>query len=154
RTLPLVIESGSSVRQYVDLAPGGTNTGRLQVTSEPAGAQVTVDGEPHGVTPLVLEDVEPGEHRVTVSSGGTVVNRTVQVAAGGTATVLASVAPTGAAGGWVTVQAPFEVQIFEGGALLGTSRLDRLMLPAGKHSLELVSAPFEFQTVLDVQVTP
>lgn len=39
----------------------------LSVTATPAGARVTIDGEPHGAAPLDV-DVVPGEHRVVVSA--------------------------------------------------------------------------------------
>src|SRR5262249_22499792 len=38
----------------------------LVVSSRPSGAQVTVDDEPQGVTPLTLQ-VAPGSHHVTVA---------------------------------------------------------------------------------------
>ena len=37
---------------------------RLDVTSEPEGATVVVDGVEKGVTPLVLHDLAPGNHHV------------------------------------------------------------------------------------------
>jgi hypothetical protein len=152
RSLPLVVEAGSSVRQYVDLAPGGTMTGHIEVTSEPAGAQVTVDGVARGVTPLLIEAIEPGEHRVVIAQGGTVVNRTVQVTAGATAMVVASMTPSGAAGGWIAITSPIELQVFENGRLIGTSTTERLMLPAGNHQLEFVSSAFDFKTTATVNV--
>lgn len=39
----------------------------LSITAAPAGARVTIDGEPHGAVPLGV-DVTPGEHRVVVSA--------------------------------------------------------------------------------------
>jgi hypothetical protein len=152
RSLPLVIEAGSTVRQYVDLAPGGTMTGQIEVTSEPAGAQVTVDGVPRGATPLLVDGIEPGQHAVVISQGGTAVNRIVQVSAGTTATVVASVAPSGAAGGWITLNTPIDLQVLEAGKLLGTSSMERLMLPAGRHELELASSAFDFRTTVQVVV--
>ena len=38
--------------------------GKLSVTSEPSGATVYVDGDPKGVTPTVVSDVDPGGHPV------------------------------------------------------------------------------------------
>ena len=152
RSLPLVVEAGAVVRQYVDLAPVSGDTGRLEVTSDPAGAQVSVDGVPQGTTPLVVATIAPGQHRVTIAGADGTVNRTVNVAAGATASVVATLTPSGASGGWISVAAPFELQVLENGQVIGSSTMDRLMLPAGKHELEFVSSAFEFRTTASVQV--
>jgi len=153
RSLPLLIEAGTIASQYVDLAPGAaTATGRLEVISEPSGARVSVDGTPRGVTPLVLAAINPGQHRVVIADGDATVTRTVTVAAGATATVVASIAPVGPSAGWVSFKSPLELQVLENGRLIGTSSADQLMLPAGRHDLELVNATYEFRTTLSVQV--
>jgi hypothetical protein len=153
RSLPLVVESGFVVRQYVDLAPSAADgSGRLEIGSDPAGAQVAVDGVPRGVTPLAIATIEPGQHRVTISNADGTVNRTVNVAAGATASVVATLTPAGASGGWVAIQAPFELQVLENGQVIGSSAMDRLMLPAGKHDLTLISDSFGFTTTVAVQV--
>jgi len=152
RTVPLQVEAGSTVRQYVDLAPADAAVGRLEVSSDPAGAQVTVDGAPRGNTPLVLASIEPGQHRVAVMSGDNTVSRSVNVSAGATASVLLSLAPTGANGGWVSIKAPFEMQVLENGKVIGTTGMDSLMLPAGAHELEVQAAAFSFSQTLNVKV--
>ena len=43
--------------------------GRLEIGSEPPGALVALDGISKGVTPLVITDAAPGQHRITVSAG-------------------------------------------------------------------------------------
>lgn len=45
-------------------------SGELRVTSEPAGAQVLLDGRPVGRTPLHLRRVAPGDHRVVLRRPG------------------------------------------------------------------------------------
>lgn len=152
RSLPLVIEAGAVVRQYVDLLPSTGETGRLDVQSDPPGAQVTINGTPRGVTPLSLAAIEPGQHRIAVSNGENTVNRSVSVSGGSTASVHISLAPAGAAGGWITVEAPIELEVLENGRVIGTNATDRLMLPAGTHDLELVSTAFGVRTPVTVQV--
>jgi len=44
--------------------------GGLEVRSEPAGAEVYLDGQFRGVTPLVLEDVRAGPHAVRAEKTG------------------------------------------------------------------------------------
>jgi hypothetical protein len=151
RSLTLTVDAATATREFVDLAPDG-GFGRLEVSSDVPGARVTVDGIGRGVTPLTLTDIEPGQHRVSIGAGETVVNRDVTVTSGATAAVMASVVPSGSAGGWLTVTSPIELQVLEGGKVLGTTSADRLMLPAGRHELQLVAAPFEFQTSISAQI--
>jgi hypothetical protein len=47
-----------------------SSSGRFEVTSEPSGATVYVDGQERGETPLVLEGVDPGLHQVGVRANG------------------------------------------------------------------------------------
>jgi len=49
------------------LANTGQKTGRLKCTSEPEGAEVSVDGKRIGVTPVV-HDLAPGSHKIAVTS--------------------------------------------------------------------------------------
>ena len=156
RSLVLEVEPGTNVSQYVEFAPppSRVTVGRLDVGSDPSGAQVTLDGEAKGRTPLSLPSVAAGEHTVVISSGSNTVTRRVTVAAGTTASIFAAVGAGGTAAGWLAVKAPIDFQIFEDGRLLGTTAAERLMLPAGRHQLELVNASLDFRQRLTVQVTP
>jgi hypothetical protein len=128
--------------------------GRLEITSEPSGARVTIDGKPAGTTPLTAS-VPPGEHVVVITAGENSTRRTVNVTAGSTATLMAAMAPAapaGATGGWLTVNSPMELQVFEGTTLIGTTRAARLMLPSGRHTLRLASASLAFETTITVEI--
>jgi len=80
----------------------------------------------------------------------------VKIAPGATATVVASMASPqaapGAVGGYLSLRAPFELQVFEGGRLLGSTNADRLMLPTGRHELEVVGSSFQFRRTITVNV--
>jgi hypothetical protein len=129
----------------------------MDVSTDPPGAQVIIDGTIRGVTPLKL-DLTPGAHTVTIAANGTSLARSVMIEAGRTATVLAAIAPTrtaaasGASMGWVSLDLPFEAEILEGGKLLGTTGSGRLALAAGWHELEIRNRALEFSTLLNVQV--
>lgn len=151
RTLPLTIEASTSTRELVDLAPAPV-LGRLEVGSDMAGARVAVDGVIRGVTPLVLTDIEPGERQLAIRSGESVVYRNVNIEAGATASVFASLPRAGVAGGWLSISAPIELQVLERGQVIGTTGAARMMMPAGRHELELFSEPFEFRTTVSVDV--
>jgi hypothetical protein len=157
RSLVLDVEAGTTVSHYIELATSPVKpavlTGRLDVASDPPGAQVTVDGTAKGRTPLNLAEVQPGEHSVAISNGTSTVNRKVSVTAGNTSTVFASLVAADAAAGWMTVKSPVELQILEDKRLVGSTEADRLMLPAGRHELEFVNTDLEFRRTMTVQVS-
>ena len=155
RTLPVTIEPGGVVSQYIELAGAQpTLGGRVEIGSEPPGAQVVLDGVSRGTTPLALADVPPGQHRVSVSAGDNTVNRVVNVTRGATSTLVVSMSPTatGGSGGWLAIQAPVDMEILEDGRILGTTRMDRLMLPVGSHRIELSNPALEFSVARTVQI--
>jgi hypothetical protein len=80
------------------LTPSGTPTliyppsatGSLVVRSAPEGANVYLDGEGRGVTPLTLTNITPGTHRILLTHPGYLdYQETVQVSAAGENTVAA-----------------------------------------------------------------
>jgi hypothetical protein len=134
-------------------APNPTSDGQLDVTSDPVGARVSVDDRAHGLTPATIS-VSPGPHIVVVSDGTTTSRQTVNVVAGGTATFMASFAPAAVSAGWVSIHSPLDLQVREGNSLIGATSADRLMMPAGRHVLNLSNADAAFQTSLTVVVDP
>jgi hypothetical protein len=114
RSIPVMVEAGRSLAQYVELA-------------EPSVAGSL--GSLAGTTPVTAAPARIGEQSVAVSGGAN-------------------------AAGWMTVNVPVEVQIFEGGQLIGTSQVSRLMLPAGRHDLEVASTSLEFRKSLSVRILP
>ncbi|PYR51654.1 MAG: hypothetical protein DMF89_05110 [Acidobacteria bacterium] len=156
RTVPLTVEAGTTVSQYIDLVPRNSEpaVGALEITSDPAGAEVRVDGETKGKTPLTLKDLQVGNHTVVVGKGPTSVSRPVKVTPGATASVHVSPKPEGVSAGWVSVKVPIELRVYEGSHQIGTTGADRLMMSAGRHDLELGSELLEFKTKVTVQVTP
>jgi hypothetical protein len=57
--------------------------GALAIESRPAGASVLLNGKPSGTTPMMINDLAPGDYRVTLSlSGYREFATTVRVVAG------------------------------------------------------------------------
>jgi len=153
RQIPVTIEAGTVLSQYVDLEPvADTSSGRLDVTSDPPGASVVLDGTARGKTPFSLTAVTPGAHTVVITDGTTTVRRNVMVTAGATSSVVASLSSGVVTAGWLTITSPVELQIRESGAVIGTSAANRLMLPSGQHQLELSNPALEFRTTTTVQI--
>ncbi len=54
--------------------------------------------------------------------------------------------------GWISIASTLDIDIFERGVLVGTSRSPRIMLEAGPHVLEFVNEPTGFRTLRQVDV--
>ena len=66
--LQVTLRAGESVMRDVELVPA---YGKIMVASDPAGAEVSVNGKHSGVTPLTVGDIDPGKPaRVTVRLKG------------------------------------------------------------------------------------
>jgi hypothetical protein len=75
--------------------PGATFVGAITLESEPAGAQVFVDGRAVGVTPLRTWEVRAGSHVVRVESEGySRWSSAVRVVTGNTLSLVATLQPT------------------------------------------------------------
>ena len=158
RVIPLQITSGAQVSQYLEFAESPT-TGMLVVHSQPVGANVTVDGVARGVTPLTVEGLSSGDHEVILQGATGMSRHTVKVLAGTTASLVAPATPAapatdGPVSGWISVKAPFLIEIREDGNLIGTTETDRLMLAAGRHVLEFANQTVGYRQSRTVHVVP
>jgi hypothetical protein len=130
-----------------------TQTGSLSVTSDPAGSAVTVDGTLRGQTPLAIRDLTPGRHEILVKSATTTYQRSVQIEAGATASLVVGGAPSATTSwGWITLNTPFPVQVQEDGRVVGTSEIERIMLSPGTHQLEFVANQLGFRQSSEVRI--
>jgi hypothetical protein len=87
-----------------------------------------------------------------VRARGTTYTRTVQIEAGATASLFIGGGQP-AAPGSIAIASTVPVQVFEDQRLIGTSDMDRIMLPVGEHFLELVADSVGFRTTRTVRVT-
>jgi hypothetical protein len=156
RVIPVTVTAGAEASQYLEL-PETPSSGSLLVQSDPPGARVTVDGVDHGVAPVSVADLAPGDHDVVLQAdGGPPVKQRVVIQAGVTSSVLApvSTASAGPVSGWLAVKAPVALEIRQGGRLIGTTDSDRLMMAAGRHEVELVNDTLGFNVTRTIQVPP
>jgi PEGA domain len=130
-------------------ATGRRPTGSVKVTTTPAGARVTVDGKPHGVTPVTVSDLSPGNHEVTLESSAGTVRRTVTVAANQTATLEESIFS-----GWLAVYAPFEIVISEANRVLRPDERGQILLPPGLHDLRVSNRTLGYEATWNVEIKP
>jgi hypothetical protein len=156
RVLPIEVRSGSDATHYIDLPTSQlvtAGTGALQISTEPAGAAVAIDGTPAGSTPLMLANVAAGEHQITLASGGMRLRRTVRVQPGATASLVASMSAADALGGWLSVVSSLPLHVFADGALVGTSDSLRMMLPVGSHKIAVENAASGFRNTYAVAIS-
>jgi hypothetical protein len=161
RSIPVEVTTGSTIAHHVDLHSRLADAGfvRLEFASRPAGAQISVDGAVRGTAPLAIEDLTPGRHEIVLtsadSSGG---GRSGDGpgTAGPSLAITTVVAPTQArpapAAGWLTVASPEVMQILQSGKLLGTSQSERIMMPAGRHRIEIVSEALDYREARMIEV--
>jgi hypothetical protein len=152
RSIPVAVKAGSEATHYVDLQTlPVADVGQLLVTTEPAGAHVSVDGQPRGVTPVSLGDVAPGQHAVSIKSDKGTVQRSVTVERGQTASLVVSLIAQSAFG-WVSISSPVVMQVFEGDQKFGTTETDRIVMSAGRHTLKIVNTRLGVQLLRSVDV--
>jgi len=168
----LLVQRGSNSKQVnVEIAANATNsyhiewaaaaplsaplqTGSLSVLSDPPGSAVTVDGSSRGQTPLTIRDLTAGRHEVLVKSSDTTYQRFVEVEASATASLVVGGAPSATPSwGWISLNTPFPVQVQEAGRVVGTSEIERIMLPPGSHQLDFVAAEFGFRQTSEVRIS-
>ena len=129
-------------------APPPTGTGQILIKTEPGGASVLLDGKAAGESPVTLNGVAAGRHVLTFLSSSGSVKRTVKVVAGRSVSVEVPIYS-----GWVSVLAPFVVEITENGKSVGSTEDGRAMLAPGQHHLVLTNADLGYRAEQDVTVT-
>jgi len=156
RSMPITITAGGQVSQLIELPRASSLLGELQVRTEPAGAQVTVDGHVYGRSPLTVEGLAPGAHAVLLENEMGSMTQDVKIEAGTTASLVVPLtSPKNApVSGWISINAPMPLQIFEDSRLLGTSQSDRIMVSVGRHELVMVNEVVGFSQSQVVNVTP
>jgi PEGA domain-containing protein len=147
RTVPAVTDADLNPTEPV----GGSKkrTGRLVVTSASGVAQVLVDGQARGLTPLTLDGLAAGKHTVVLRSQSGSVEQTVTVAANETAQVDQTIFP-----GWVSIVAPWDLAISEGNRSLRLDDRSQVMLPPGPHELLFRNRALGYEEVRRVDVRP
>jgi len=127
---------------------------RLVITSEPPGADVTIDGARVGVTPLTLDDQPPHQARIGLSRAGFVtVNTTITLSAGREAKVARTLRAAPPPMGMIALQITDSWgEVFLGSKKIGRAPSNALRLPLGRHRLKIVNPPTGRAGEIDVEV--
>jgi hypothetical protein len=158
RVLPITISAGADVVRDLEMAeaaPPLAATAGLSVTTDPPGAHVVVDGTPAGTSPVIVEGLAADAHTVTVTGATGSATRTVSLAAGQTSAIVFSLPKvSGPVGGWLSVAAPFDVQVIEKGETIGTGGAAKIMLAAGRHDVVLANRTLEYEESRAIEISP
>jgi hypothetical protein len=157
RVVPLTLAAGAQVAQHFELPPSASTVapGRVSIITDPPGLRVAIDGQPRGVSPLVIDDLTAAEHIVTVASDAAVARRTIAVANGITKDVVFSLPQSKApVAGWVAVTSPFPVELVERDEVVGTSGSKKIMLAAGRHDVVVRNEAVGYESPRRLDIAP
>ena len=129
-----------SATPVVDV-PELPTVGTLLVESEPSGAEVSVDGEARGTTPLELGELPFGEHEVKLTLKGYVdeSHDVLFSAESPTAELQATLSKRRATTGTANfASTPAGATVFVDGKRAGTTPLNGLRLQPGEHDVSLI----------------
>ena len=116
--------------------------GSVAVTSVPNGAAVTLDGQYEGTTPVIIPDVLPGNHEITLAYPGyTILNQSISIGSSQTtavnANLVVSIEPVSDTGSLVVITDPAGARVSVDGDVKGVSPATIPGLSAGTHTLQL-----------------
>jgi len=144
------VEVGTGRETFLRAAAADPKSeGTIRVTSDPAGAEVLVDGMLHGTAPVTIDGVAAGPHTVLVRDASGSVRQTVRVRAGETADATVRIRP-----GWLAVFAPVKLDIRENGRSMGSTEQGRILFSPGPHTIEVVSQAMGFRETRQVDIKP
>ena len=156
RKVPVTMKAGAHVSHFIELPKVAAGVGDLQVRTDPSRVAVTVDGKAYGRTPVTVKDLAAGMHKVVLENEFGTFSDDVLIEPGATASLVVPMTKPqgGNVSGWIAISAPADLQVFEGGRLVGSSRSDRIMVAVGRHELELVNEALGYRTTRTVEVSP
>ena len=158
RKVPVTMKAGAHMSHFIEMPKTPAGMGDLQVRTDPARATVTVDGRVVGRSPVTVKGLTAGTHRVVLENETGSFSDDVVIEAGATASLVVPLNKPAAAGanvsGWIAITAPADLQVYEGGRLVGSSRSDRIMVAVGRHELEMVNEALGYRFTRTVDVMP
>jgi hypothetical protein len=157
RKVPVTMKAGAHMSHFIEMPKSPAGLGDLQVRTDPSKAMVTVDGKPVGRSPVTVKGLTAGIHRVVLENESGSFSDDVVIEAGATASLVVPMTKQPAVGanvsGWIAISAPADLQVFEGGRLVGSSRTDRIMVAVGRHDFELVNEALGYRSTRTVDVS-
>ena len=147
----VVLALGGFAARKLLMAPAATPTGTLSINTNPPGAQVLVDGQSSGVTPLTLA-LKPGPHNVELRGGAEPRTVPVTITAGTTVSQYVELPKAVTAFGQLQVRTePVGAQVTVDGIPRGKSPVLVESLAAGEHTVALDPAGANVKHTVSVE---
>ncbi|MDI9633982.1 MAG: PEGA domain-containing protein [Methanolinea sp.] len=128
---------GETIFVTAELEPVA-QTGSIRVSSSPAGAVARLDGGQTLVTPGTFQNVVPGTHTVEIALAGYYpFSTSVNVTAGGTSSVSASLTPVQTTGSLFVSSSPSSAEVYVDEIYRGHTPLTVGSLSTGRHAVRL-----------------
>jgi hypothetical protein len=124
----------------------GSDPGVVDISTDPPGAAIVLDGVVRGRSPLALPEVAPGDHTLIVEHGPARVERRFTLAPAERLTFFVPLA------GWLTVRAAVPLRVADRGKVLGVTSAGRFLVQAGRRRLEFVNDEYGVNLTQDVAV--
>jgi hypothetical protein len=158
RKVPVTMKAGTHMSHFIEMPKSPAGLGDLLVRTDPSKATVTVDGKVVGKSPVTVKGLSAGAHRVVLENESGSFSDDVVIEAGATASLVVPMTKQPTAGanvsGWIAINAPADLQVYEGGRLVGSSKSDRIMVAVGRHELEMVNEALGYRSNKTVEVGP
>lgn len=119
-------------------AQGSTVKGSLEVTSNPSGAEVYLNDEFIGYTPVTIEDLYPGIHYVRLDMPGYKSREEIFEIKEGQTTYISHNLEASAGDAYSINTEPDGAEIYFDGEFMGYSDIVLSGLPSGQHEIKLV----------------
>ena len=122
-----------------------TESGTVEVSSEPSGAQISINGIERGVTPATLSKLREGKHILRLKLGGyKPVTHTFSISAGDTVPLLLRMErlPSGLS----ITTLPTGARVYVDGVFRGESDLSVANLPEGAHQIRIEKPGYQEET--------
>jgi hypothetical protein len=151
----LALTTGTSVASPLEWWQPGSpvpQPATLTITTRPEGAQVSIDGEARGVTPLTLA-ISPGPHTLTVRAGDQERVMPLTAAAGSDIVrdlEMTVAAPAAALGGLTVATDPPGARVAIDGRPAGTSPVSVEGLAAGTHTVAVTGATGSAERIVTI----
>ena len=155
RAIAVTITAGADIVRDLEMTAAAPNDafGQLSIVTDPPGARVTIDGQSVGASPLTVDRLSAGEHHVAVATATGSADRKVTIEARHAASVVFSLPKSsGPLGGWLSVSAPFDVQVVEHDEVIANGSA-KIMLAAGRHDIVLANRALGYQETRRLDVT-
>lgn len=127
--------------------PEALEHGSLEIATDPRGGEVWLDGTSRGKSPVRIDGLAPGPHRISASGPFGQVEEQEVVVVGGTVTPVT--VPTV---GWLRIKSPYSLEVSEKGRVFGETSGEALMVPAGRHHFDLANASLALKVRQFVEV--